>query len=174
MDFVKVIEKVLYIIQLKEEAIKEVSEKRENLPWAILVVVIAGIASAIGSLKIIPGIITLPILAVILSFIGVGILWVVARILGGKGEYIPYYIPIAMTYILHWVSVIPIIGGFLSTLASIWMIIVAVKVTQTVHQLDLARAIIVVLIPIAIAFFLSILIGAAALTVAGLKGLGLF
>ncbi|MEN3044167.1 MAG: YIP1 family protein [Candidatus Hydrothermales bacterium] len=172
MDFGKIIERALNIIQLKEEAIKEASEKRENFLWSILIVAIAGIAGAIGSLKIIPGIITLPILAVILSFIGIGILWIIARILGGKGEYISYYIPIAMTYILQWVSVVPFIGAFLSTLAGIWIIVVTVKITQIVHQLDLAKAIVVVLIPVVVAFFLFILLGAAALTIIGLKGLG--
>lgn len=171
MDFGKIVEKALSILQLKEDVIKEVSEKPEYLTFSILIVAIAGLASSIGSFKFIPGIITGPIVAVIGFFIGVGILWIIAKIFGGKGDYLSYFKPLAMSDIIQWVTVIPFIGFFLGAIASIWMVIVAIKVTQIVHELDLPKAVLVVLIPIGVVFFLFLLFGAAALAVIGMKGL---
>lgn len=173
MDFGKIIEKALLILQLKEDVIREVSEKSEYLTFSILIVAISGLASSIGSFNFFPGIITGPIISLIGFFIGVGILWILAKIFGGKGDYLSYFIPLGFSDIIRWVTVIPFIGTFLGTLGSIWMIVVAIKVTQIVHELDLPKAVLVVLIPIAAAFFLFLLFGAAALAVIGMKKTGL-
>ncbi len=172
MDFGKIIEKALLILQLKEDTIKEVSKDSMYFGWGILIVAIAGLAGAIGRFKFFPGIITGPIISVIGIFIGVGILWIIAKIFGGKGEYMDYLRPLAMASILQWVSVIPLLGAFLGALAGIWQIVVAVKITEIVHELDLPRAIAVVLIPIVIVFFLTLIFGAAALFVLGIRGGG--
>ncbi len=172
MDFGKIIERALSILQLKEDSIKEVSENSEYFGWSILIVALAGLASSIGSFKFFPGIIIGPIVAVIWMFIGVGILWIIAKIFGGKGEYTAYFRPLAMADIIQWVTVIPFIGWFLGALAGIWQIVVAVKVTQIVHEMDMPKAIAVVLIPIAIVFFLILAFGAAALAILGLQARG--
>jgi len=165
----KIIEKALLILQLKEEAIKETSEKPEYFGWGVLIVAVAGLAGPIGSLKFFPGIIVGPITAVIGAFIAVGILWIIAKIFGGKGEYMAYFRPLAMADIIQWVTVIPFIGVFLGSLAGIWQIVVAIKTTQVVHEMDMPKAIVVVLIPIVIVFFLLLIFGTAALTIMGLK-----
>ncbi len=72
--------------------------------------------------------------------------------------------------ILGWAD--RLAGAFLGALAGIWQIVVAVKITEIVHELDLPRAIAVVLIPIVIVFFLTLIFGAAALFVLGIRGGG--
>jgi hypothetical protein len=168
MNIGQIIEKALNIIQLKEEDIKEVSEKEEYFPWGVLIVAVAGLASSIGTMDFFPGIITGPVMAVIGFFIGVGILFLIARLFGGTGSYMAYFRPLSYADILMWVSVIPFIGVFLSMVASIWLIVVSIKITQIVHNMDLPKAAIVVLIPIVVVFVLVLLMGTAALALIGM------
>ncbi len=157
MDFKKSVKNALDIVQLKDKAISSVASAKDSFLPSVLILVIAGIAMAIGSMNPI-GIIGNPIGYFIMSFIGVGILFIFAKLFGGKGNYMPHYNALAHGYILMWISVIPFIGPMIAAIAGLWSIVVAVKVTSVVHRLSIGKSALVVLIPIIIIAVLMVIL----------------
>jgi hypothetical protein len=93
------------------------------------------------------------IISVPLGFlIGVGILWLLARLLGGVGEY-GRYAYLSATYTAPLTIVSALLGlvpfvGCLSFILYIYQIVLSYYATKVEHQLSSGRALIVVLIPI--------------------------
>jgi len=164
MNLKKIVMDAVEIFKLNEKTIKSVSASKDAFTAGALILVIAGIASAIGSFNL-TGIIANPIMLFIGSFIWVGILYLFAWLFGGKGSYMEYWKPLSHSAIVSWISVIPFIGAVIAGILGLWNIVVAVKVTQIVHKLSLGKSIAVVLIPIliliAIAILLVLVVGAA-------------
>lgn len=113
------------------------------------------------------------IITVPISFlIGVAILWLVAKLLGGIGEYGRYaYLNATFTAPLTIVSsilgLIPFVGGCIAFVLYIYQFVLTYYATKVEHQLSSGRAIIVVLIPlilvaVLIACFMFFIVGAVA------------
>ena len=94
------------------------------------------------------------IITVPISFlIGAAILWLVAKLLGGVGDYGRYaYLLSTFTAPLTIVSavlgLIPFVGGCIAFILYIYQYVLTYYATKVEHQLSSGRAIIVVLIPI--------------------------
>jgi hypothetical protein len=108
--------------------------------------------------------------------IGVGILHLVARVLGGDGAYSVYaylmaaiYVPVALISAI--LSLIPLLGSCLGSILSIYGIVLAVFATKVNYMLSTGKAIVVVLIPV-IVILLLVLCAAAvgAAMVLGMNG----
>jgi len=100
--------------------------------------------------------------------IGVGILWLVARLLGGSGEYSRYaYLNATYTAPLTILSallgVVPILGC-ISIVLYIYQLVLTYYVTKVEHQLSSGRALIVVLTPV---IFVLLLVACFVFFVAG-------
>lgn len=99
------------------------------------------------------------IITVPLGFlIGVGILWLVARILGGTGEYGRYaYLNATysapLTILSAILGMIPLVGC-ISIILSIYQIVLTYYATKVEHQLSSGKALIVVLVPVILALLL--------------------
>ncbi len=173
MDWVRLQHLIPAILKLDVEAIREAAGDEELTASAVIVVAIAGVASAIGTLHIFPGILTNPIMTVVGSFIGVGILFLLAKLFGGTGNFLSYYRPLGLAYALQWVAVIPVAGSFLAMITGIWMTVVAIVVTREVHGFSTGKAALVVLIPVILLMILVMmlvgLLGLAAIQ-AGFSG----
>ena len=146
------------ILKLDAQAIRDAAGDEELTASAVVVVAIAGVASAIGTLHIFPGIITNPIMTVVGSFIGVGILFLLAKLFGGTGDFLSYYRPIGLAYALQWITVIPVIGGFLGIITGIWMTVVTIVITREIHGFSTGKAALVVLIPLILVMLLLLLL----------------
>lgn len=92
-------------------------------------------------------------------FIGVGLLYLVARLLGGQGDFTRYayllasiYGPIAIVGAL--LGLVPVLGGCVALLLSIYQIYLAIIATQAGMNLTTGRAAIVVLLPVILALLL--------------------
>jgi hypothetical protein len=168
MDFRGYLAKGLDLIKLSRPAADELAEDPGAFNAGMLFVAIAGLAAGIGftfrSFGIgAPLIIFWPIVAVLMSFFHVFVLFIIAKILGGTGSYRSYYGSLGVGCMPAWSAIVPFLGSILS----LWTIPVAVIVTERVHKLSTARSLIVVILPMLFIFLvlaiLIIIIGAAGL-----------
>ena len=153
-DYVKL---AMEIVQLKGKSMDAVSKDKNAFKMAMLFIAIGGVASAIGSFNPI-GIILNPILAIVASFVGVGILHLIAKLFGGKAKYQELYSVIGLASILQWISIIPLLGMALGGIAGLWMMVVNVIAVKNMHKLSIGKAVIVVLIPVIIAVIIAFLV----------------
>lgn len=203
MDLTKMFSDAIGVLTLKKDVIDRVSKDSEAMGHAWILLIVAAILSAIGSWlgtlllrNVMPGfggiggqaatigtlfgsIIFGVIGAIVAAFIAVGILWLVAKIFGGTGEYMTYFKTLMHIELLAWIMVlsfIPLLGGLLSIAVGIWALVAAIVVTQVVHKLSTGKAIATVLIPAAIIFLavvvLLLLAAATMLAAFGLPMMG--
>lgn len=166
MDFKGWLGKGLGITKLDREAAADVAYDPESFGPAVLFYAIGGLAGGVGSFIITGGagffmLISGPVFAVIGSFIGVGILHLIARLLGGRADFKGYYSALGVGSVIQWTQVVPVLGHILS----LWYLPVVVVATERVHRISTARAILVVLIPALLVFVLA-LVGIAMLGMA--------
>ncbi|MDO8624584.1 MAG: YIP1 family protein [Candidatus Diapherotrites archaeon] len=130
----------------------------------------AVMGAAVGAL----GIVVSPIVMVIGSLIGAGVVYLFAKLLGGKGTYTQlfyltslYAVPIA---VLGIIGIIPIIGliGILVMLYTVYLEILAIAESQ---GLSLGRAFLSILIPVVIiSIIVAILVVVVGVAILGALG----
>jgi hypothetical protein len=166
MSFFDYAKKGWEVAKLKVEAIQELAADEKAFGPALGILAIGGVCGAIGSFRPL-GIIYMPILRVIGTFIFVWILHFAATtFLGGKGDFKKVFTPLACAAVVTWIGIIPppLLSSFLTGLAGLWMLVVAVTTVQHVYQLDMSKSIIAVAIPVGVAIVVSLigfLIGAS-------------
>lgn len=159
------------ILKLDTKTAVKVSKDKKARNYAFLFFALVGLAQAIGTLNL-PGIILGPIMYFLLSFVGVGIIHVLAKLFGGKAKFMDFYQVAGIGSVAMWISVIPILGPFLAGLVNLWYLVVTVVVLKAVHKLSTTKAIIVVAIPVVIsAILVAIAVAMFAVMFAGLAGL---
>ena len=129
---------------------------------------LAGIISAVLTLGIgFLAIVTTPIAYVVGSLIGVGILFVLAKLLGAKGDYLNlfyllslYAVPMA---VLMMIPIVGILAGLYSLYLLYWVLTQGMEMTS-------GRAIALIVILIIVALVLAFIIAAA--VIAALLGAG--
>lgn len=170
MDFGKWVKDAIEIIKLDEDAIRRAaSDDLATLP-ALLFIAIGGLASAVGSLNPI-GIVGI-ILVPAMMAVWVGLLWIIAKMLGGTGEYLPQLRPIGLASAVNWITVIPILGPLLAVATSLWHLVVTVVTVKAVHNFSTGKAVAVVIIPLAVCG--ACLAGVVMMAVAAGVGAGIF
>jgi hypothetical protein len=171
MGFGESIKNALSIVTLKGDVMQKVSAS-DVVGYAFLILVIAGLAGAVGqtlmglilgTLELVSflAFITGPIFAVIGTFIGVGILHIIALIFGGQAKYMDLFKPMAFAQVVGWVAVIPFIGTAISSILGIWLIVVNIVIIKNVHKLSTGKSVLVVLLPVIIILALVLALGAA-------------
>jgi hypothetical protein len=169
-NFVEYVKLAIDIIQLKTDAIDRARGDEEAFTMGLVIIALGGIGGAIGSLNPF-GVIFMPVLAIIMAFIGMGILHLIATLLfGGQGEYLGLFRPLSLAYVLSWVNVVWILNIILAPLAGLWMCVVAVICIEREYGLDRPKAIATVAIPVVVLFILAMMflafLGAAAIMLA--------
>src|SRR3989344_5286903 len=106
------------------------------------------------------------IVGVILMFIAVGILYVMAMILGGKGGFGAqyyltsiYYAPIAI--ITAILGVVPVVGGILGLLLGLYSLYLLTIMLKTLHEFSILMAVLTWLIPGVVLFLVVFVLLAA-------------
>lgn len=127
-------------------------------------------AGGAGAGLAISGIVVSLILTPIFFLIGVGIFWLVARMLGGQGEFGRYAYLISTFYaplnvVSAVVSLVPILGGCVSLAILIYEVVLTYFATKVEHRLSSGKAIAVALTPVILfgIFFACIAVFAGAL-----------
>ncbi|MBN2422858.1 YIP1 family protein [Candidatus Woesearchaeota archaeon] len=149
MNFGDSFKKGIEIIKLNRKVISEISKNKDAMLMAVLFYAISGIAASLtaGPVAWIGGAVG----AVIGSFIGIGILHIIAKIFGGKAGFSGFYKPMGIGSLLSWVP-------FLGPVLSLWNIVVSVVILEEVHKLSRGKAILVVLIPVIIVTIIALVL----------------
>lgn len=180
----------------KEMKNQDIGEAAKNIaiayiPYAILNGLIALVFSLIanGAVGLITGIIGLvvgailgPIMAVIGTLIGTGIVWVIAKVLGGKGSYGSQYNltsligagGVVISTVLLIPMSIPFIGLLFALITipiSLYELYLTMKSVRMVHGVSRIVAAIAVLLPIVVILVLLFVVFAAVLATMGLGAL---
>jgi hypothetical protein len=109
-------------------------------------------------------------------FIVAGVLYLVAKLFGGTGTFMPYAYALALFFVpLGIISavagIIPVLGALVAIAAGLYEIYLAILATASVHRLDMGKSTAIVLIPLAIliiiSFLLAVIAGLAFLVAAG-------
>lgn len=156
MNFKQSVKDAWQIVTLNEHAIRKVAHEKDSLSAGIIITIIAGIAQALG-MFVLPGIIFMPIGLLIGSFIGFGILHLLALLFGGKATFRQFFSVSMHTNLLSWISIIPFIGIFLNVITRIWGLVAVYNILKNLHQLSPGKALIVILLPVIIAVILMII-----------------
>ena len=155
ISFGEYFKQAIEVVKLNEKAISKAAKDSKATNMAILFYAIGGLLAGIASFNLI-AVVLAGVMTAGMSFIAVGILHVIAKIFGGKGQYMELYRPMGLGSVVGWVAAIPLIGWLLS----LWNIVVTVTTVKTVHKLTTGKAVLVVLLPIiiigAIAFILAL------------------
>lgn len=163
MNFKESLSNALDIVKLDPSAVHDVAGDAKATGWAFLIVILAGVANAIGSLML-PGIIFVPLFMVLGLLFGTLVFWVLALLFGGRAGFMELFRPLGHSLVLNWVTVIPFIGPFLGIFTGIWSIVMDVVIVREVFGFTTGRAALVVLIPVVIALIAGLLFAAWAFT----------
>lgn len=164
----------LEILKLNAKTAEGVAKDEKATGYAIIFVLIAGLTQAIGTFNL-PGLVALPITTLVISFFGIGILHVLAKLFGGTAAFMEFYRTMGVGYVGVWIAVIPFLGPILMGLVGLWYLVVHVVVLKAVHKLTTGKAIVVVAIPLVIAIILAVIVATlmAALFATMIAGMGL-
>lgn len=141
MDLAGSLSKAIEIVKLNGSAAAEVGRDEQALPPGMMFVAVGGLAGGIAALfrhGSILGLITMPIISVVVYLVGVAILHLVATLaFGGKGEYIALLRAESHAAIISWAGIIP----FLGLLVGLWHFPVSVVILQSLYGLPRDKAI---------------------------------
>jgi hypothetical protein len=155
MDLGNYLQKGLAILQLDKAAIREIAKDEDSLVPALFFFALAGLASGAGQFSV-SGMFFGAILATLLSFVLVGLLNVLSRLLGGSASFLELYRPLGIAAPIHWVQAVPVIGPFVGLLALLYFAVVAALVVETSGGLPRPRAAAVVATLTGISLFLCL------------------
>jgi hypothetical protein len=153
MDLGGYLQKGVQVLQFDLNTIDDVSRDEDALLPALLFFAVAGLANGAGQFSF-RGMIFGPIVATLLSFVFVGLLSVLSRLFGGKGEFLDLYRPLGVAAPIFWVQAVPLLGPFLVSLALVYFAVVAVVVVERSGNLPRGKAVAVVALLAGILLFL--------------------
>lgn len=161
-SFIDYVHNAFEIIQLKTEQIDSTAKDEGAFIMGLVIIALAGIASAIGTFNF-PGLIFNPVFFVVGAFLLTGLLHLLATLLfKAEGDFLEFFRPVSHTYILYWVTVVPFLGWALAPIAGIWGLVVCVLIVERVYALERAKAIATVAIVVGALMLLFIIFGSMA------------
>lgn len=141
MDLAANLKQAFEIVKLNGPVAAEVGKNEQSLQPGLIFIAGAGLASGLSGLMFhggIGGLVTLPIMAVLGYFVGVGILHIVATtFFGGQGDYMALLRAEAHAAIIGWAAIVP----FLGALVGLWHLPVSVVILQNVYGMSRDQAI---------------------------------
>jgi hypothetical protein len=167
MDLAGSLNKAIEIVKLNGSVAAEVGRDEQSLQPGLVFVAGSGLAAGISALFRHGGIgalISMPIMAIVGYFVGVGILHLVATLaFGAKGDFMSLLRAESHAAIIGWAGFIP----FLGALAGLWHFPVTVVILQNVYGMPRDKAIATVaviagfflLLGLVLALFFSALLG---------------
>ncbi|OIO25391.1 hypothetical protein AUJ14_04365 [Candidatus Micrarchaeota archaeon CG1_02_55_22] len=160
----------------KPEATFKAEKRKADLATGALNYAVGGLLGAVlGSLLLgawiaLPGVVVSSIVgAIIGGLVGTLILWVVAKILGGKGEFTDqFYVTSLYAPVIMLLSGIPWLG-ILAVLYGLYLLVLALK---EVHAFSTGRAVAVIIVLLVLVFLLALVLAFMFAAALGAVGLG--
>lgn len=176
MDFKSLWETFFGMVKLEDKSYTTAA--KAGFTAALINFVLVSVAMGIGQFWMNFNVVELILTAIvgtifitIVWFIAVGIQWVIAKILGGKGDYMEQYVSSSYLTLFNLLYIIPVLGPIVATIGSIWTIVMNVVLIRNVHSLSTGKAVVVVLIPLILAIIIGILAAAAIIALIATIGL---
>ena len=170
-NFIEYVKQAVEIIQLKPDEIDRAKDDEGAFTMGLVIIALAGVGAAIGTMVPIL-VIIMPIFYVIGAFIVAGIVHLIATMaFKGEGEFLHFFRPFSLAYVLQWVNVIWVLNVVLAPLAGIWLCVVAAFTVERVYGLDRMKAILTVVIPVAILTLVFMMFATVMVAMAVLMGL---
>lgn len=144
------------VVKLDNAVFKEIRDDKDALKQAIVVLYLSAIIASIWGIIASFGIFLVVILIVapIGWLIWTGILHIIAKILGGKASFKGYLKVTGYSEAPMALGIIPIIGQLIGC---IWSLACMVVATREAHEISTGKAVVVVLLPLAILLILAML-----------------
>ncbi len=165
MNFFKYVKLGIKILKLDRKAITKISGDEKATNKGIIILLIAGLLSVVG-LYGIEGyyrvLIMAPIFTLVFFVLGVGMLHLFVKLLGGRTGYPALFRVLSHAAIMTWLwlfLVIPKVGDIINLAIIFWGVVVTIVAVETTNNMTRMRAILAVLIPFVIA---AIVIGLVA------------
>lgn len=128
-------------MRLEVDAIDEVAADESSSAAGIVFVVVAGLAMAMGTLVLVPGVVVFPIVLLIEALVVGGILHLIATVgFKGNSDFVRFFRVYCATYVLRWVTVVPLLGPMIAWLAWLWQMVTTAFVVERVYGLERGRA----------------------------------
>lgn len=141
MDLAGSLNRAIEIVKLNGSVAAEVGRDEQSLNPGLIFIAVSGLASGISALFShggIGGLISMPIMAIVVYFVSVGILHLVATLaFGGKGDFMSLLRAESHAAIIGWAGIIPFIG----TLVGLWHLPVTVVILESVYGMPRNKAI---------------------------------
>ena len=170
-NFIEYVKQSIDIIQLNEDAIDQARGDEEAFMMGLVIIALGGIAEAIGSMSSF-GLVFYPVIYVFSAIIFAVILHLLATMLfKGSGDFIDFFRPYSLAFVLSWVNAIWVLNSVLAWVAGFWMLIVTGSILERNYSLDRSRAIATVAIPVVVLLILWTVFVAAAIAAALFLGL---
>lgn len=147
------------ILCFRKAAVDEAVHDAGGFPYALAVVALAGVAVGVGRGLQLPGIVLFALLQLATSLLLAGAIHLGARLaLDSEQDFVRFYRAFGLTYLLFWLTGVPIVHALLRWALWAWQIAAAVLVAERAYGLERVRAALVVGIPILGALFLLALL----------------
>lgn len=169
MNFFNSIKHGIKIVFLDKKSMKEVARNKKATNMGITILLIAGFLSVVGLYGIegyYQALIMGPLFTLVMFVLGVGILQVFVKLLGGKNTYAELFRVLSHSAVMCWLWVfliIPILGDVLNWAVLIWGIVVTIVAVEALTNMKRARAILAVLLPFIVALIIVAVVYALAL-----------
>jgi hypothetical protein len=108
------------------------------------------------------GLILIPIFTLIGSFIACGVMWGIAKLLGGTGDFASQYYHFAvpgggLMIVQSVVGLVPCVGGLVGLVLWVYSFYLAYLIYQSVHKISSGKAIVLVALPVVLAIVAGVL-----------------
>lgn len=171
-NFVEYVKQAIDIIQLNEDAIDRARDDEEAFMMGLVIIALGGIAAGIGSMSA-RAFVLFPVLLIVAALVFAVILHLLATMLfKGEGEFIGFFRPYSLAFMLLWVNAIWILKSVLILIAGFWLLVVTSSILERNYSLDRPQAIATVVIPVVALFVMAaVMVGTTVLALAVFRSL---
>ena len=109
-----------------------------------------------GTLVLVPGIVIFPVVLIVESVVVAGLLHLIATVgFDGNSDFVRFYRAYSATFVLRWVTVIPLVGPMIAWLGWLWQMVATAFVIERVYGIERGRAFatVAILVGIGLVFF---------------------
>lgn len=165
MGYINTLGKALKVLIFDKDAMQSLADDNDATKHGFLTLFLVGLIgsllmllfqlmiglvdpSSLGAILI--SLILNPVFVIILFVIGYSIYQFLAKIFGGKATGVQYFRVMSNVMLVTVPSKIPILGMLINLILAPYLLVLNIFVLKKIHQLSLAKAIIVALIPVVI------------------------
>ena len=170
-NFVEYVKQAIDIIQLNEDAIDRARDDEEAFLMGLVIIALCGIAAGVGEMSAGVAVSWSVLFIVFALAFAVSLHLLATMFFNGEGEFIGFFRPYSLAFVLLWVQAIWILNSVLILIAGFWLLVVTSSILERNYSLDRPQAIATVAIPVVALFVMWTVLVGTVLALAVLLGL---